>query len=356
MKYQLKFNYINFHPLPPDTWWKTTNYLYKVLEIVYNSNIINIRYLHQDEFIATNNLKQTEKLCEKFTEKDELGFKLTSFNNDYLNNAIHFYLTHESIGILLMLTEPSRSMFDKLVFLIWELYEEFKDIASFGPNIVISSFMHEYPKYKPERNYQNLEPDSLYNFIQAGYFNKNLQIKPDGLEHLFKTELPKGVLRVLKDDIAAIQWTAKVDQEEEITKALMQREEWIYKHIKLKPTDRFNDDGDKKLYNISTLQNISEEESFFNYYKERLQVAFKAIVLDENSELDQETIIKISHYNDTSLLDSGAPIKKIVLVLPTRKHAMHINIKAKELGVFKVVYLDDDANIWDMYPAGNWRN
>lgn len=355
MKYQLRINHINFKEPQPDNWWKTKTHLSTILKTLFTCDILPLNYLYQDRYKRIMNLENTIDECNKLGDDIKFGFSLTSSNIDNINNSISIHPTKESVGILLVV-DSTTDNFNKMVRFLWSLYEDLKDFAYFGPNVVISSFMHKYPKYRPEKYYGNLWTNAIFNFLHKSFYSKNQNTMPKGFERLFDAPLPDGVSRKIAEDIVAIQWTENVADEEGITNALMQREEWIYNHLNLELDSDFNIDGDKKLYNISTVTKLGKEESFLNYYREPLQVAFKLIVLDENIELDQETRDKITHYNKTKQLDNGALIKKIVLILPSRKFVSKISSEAKELGVFKVVYLDNEANIWDMTPAGNWRN
>ena len=360
-EYQLRIEDIEFKEKLPEKWWKKNNYLKRCLKIVYDSKILDLKYFHRDNYIPTDNLEETLEVCHNVMNDSasgvSFGFSLTSSNKNDLDNAVQFYLTSafDSMGITIS-AKPTKANYQKMVKLVWTVYHEFKDIAHLGPYIIISSFMHDYPRHRPERLYGNLGYTAIYNFIDLSYYEKNPHLKPEGVENLSKAALPAGVSREFTDDIVTVQWTEKPADEEAVSQALMQREDWVYKHIKLKIDNDFNEEGDKKLYNISALEETDKAESFFTYYKERLKVAFKPVVLNENLDLDPEVEKNIRYYSNSGQLDNGAEIKKIVLVLPSREHALKINDKAKQLGVFKVVYIDNEVNIWDMFPRGNWRN
>ena len=55
-------------------------------------------------------------------------------------------------------------------------------------------------------------------------------------------------------------------------------------------------------------------------------------------------------------LSDGTPFEHIVLGVHTREEVLSINDEAKEIGVYKVVYIDDLLDLWDINPPGCWKN
>lgn len=205
------------------------------------------------------------------------------------------------------------------------------------------------------RNYKFLGDNSLINFISKEHFRKYNELSIEGMEKLYTEDLPSGVTRKIYDnDLCIIKWYDKIESEGDIDKFLMQREDWIYKNLKLELYENFTEEGDK-LFD-SPLEKLGDKDPFFTFYRPSSNLVFKSVVLTKDNNLSQDVADTIKRYSETKSLANGEPIDKIILIVPARKYAMAIQDKAKEIGAYKVFYIDNESRLWNPLPPGNWRN
>ncbi|XOV67682.1 MAG: hypothetical protein ACFHU9_00660 [Fluviicola sp.] len=353
MEVQLSINYIkSASQSSADFWWKDLGLFEDLIETINNSEITNFKYFWADN--AFYNIDESVLLNE-LIEGNDIVYLCQHENID--SNYAEFYLNNDSIGINILLnTDEQVHQLNGLKKLVVDFYKKYQEIVSLGPSVKIFVPFTEFPRLRPIRDYKGLGEWSVINFIDPVYEKSHPETQLTGYEALLNEKLPSGVTREEVNGLHIIQWADSINDEDSLHNTLMKREDFIYEHLELELFPDFNEYGDENIYHISALDKTSEEESFFNYYDEEDIMAFKLLTLDKDFKMDQETEDKIQHYVETESLDSGETVEDIVLILPSRESAAAIEERAIEIGVYKVLYLDSDGEVWSMRPFGNWRN
>ena len=96
--------------------------------------------------------------------------------------------------------------------------------------------------------------------------------------------------------------------------------------------------------------------TFFTAFNNLLHIGYKAITVTLDNDFDPDLKKQLIHYVKEGKLENGEPVNKIYLILPTRQRAVAIQEKAKEIGITGILYPDNNGQIWDINPEGNWRN
>ena len=361
MKLQLSINGLIPIAIIEPFFWMNTITIEELIQKVLNQNIIKINYFSNfDSFELIENIKSVHSHYKnkKFISKNYKAclFYLTQDKNTD-SNYVEFYCDHNSINLNLFVDiQLNSKQFLSLKELALAIYDDYRDLFYFGPCFHIRVRELDYIRYRPMRDYEGLEDDALLNFIHPSFFSSEHNLIEREDIKLLGLKLPDFVNVTEHDGLHLIQWIENLESEEEIQQALMNREDFIYQNLKLDPLFNFNEYGDKNVFSISTLSKVSDKERFFNYYDDRQGAGFKLITLNKDMEVSPEDTQKIQKYLKNKTLSTGEPLNKIVLITPSRETAVKAEQQTKPLGVYKVLYLDNNADVWDMRPIGEWRN
>lgn len=361
MELQLSIAYIipNESSIKPFFWIDTT-IIEGLVGKFLNQDVLNINYFSDyDNFESTEKIESVNSYYRNFISKSKdksCLFYLTQ-EKSIDSNYIKFYCSSSLININLFVDlQLNSKQFLILRELALDIYNDYRDRFLFGPSFNICVRNLNYIRYRPERDYMGLEHDAILNFIHPPYYSSvhNLIHRED--TKLLELELPNSVKLTEHTGLYAIQWVENLESKKQIQEALMNREDIIYRSLNLEPMFNFNEHGDKEIFHISALPKAPIEETFFNFYDPRTGNAFKLITLNGDMELDPEVVEKIKVYVKNKTSKTGDPFNKIVLITPSRETAVKAEQQARSLGVHKALYLDNNANVWDMRPLGEWRN
>jgi len=343
--------------VPIKNWWNKNDDLKNILDCIKNSQLIMF-----------NQLDLTEKKYEINTVENVLDFipQINVYSNSILfnineiednshNKSVQFSLSPEDFSISIFFDNGNQKVYQKMINLLWDILSTLENRWVFAPLSNILTTM-KFPRIKPVRSNNTLTSGSLINMMQEDAFLHLPQLESEGIHKLISDKLPQDVQRETKGKFAMIKWCSSISNEKEVEKALVKREKWIYENIKLDLESNFNKYGDKNLFNVSSLNKITEENNYFTYYNPKFKIAYKLYVLDEKNGIDIDNQKIINSYHKKGKLKNGLPINKIILVTTNRKNALLIEGQAKTLGVYKVFYIDTNLNLWDMHPKGSWIN
>ncbi len=233
-----------------------------------------------------------------------------------------------------------------------------REYFTMGPIFTISVDEFDYARLRPLRKWEYLNSHGLVNFFDLKYYeNLRTEFYIDGITKLLNNEdLPTYVGYNMESNLAMVHWFHGIDDYQAFENRLMDREDWIYQHLELPLDPDFSVEGDKLLWPLSTIEKSPAGEDYFPYYQQEIGLAYKPYVLDASGKIDQETLNVVAKYLERGTLDSGDRLDRIVFVMASREHAIKIIEQALSIGIYKVVYVDEERNIWDMNPIGNWRN
>ena len=338
--------------------WMDTTTIEELIQKFLNQDIMKINFLSDYEnFESIKNIKSVNSYYKKFISNKNKTclFYLTQDKNTD-SNFVEFYCNHHSISLDFFVDiQLNSKQFLNLKELALAIYDDYHNQFLFGPLFNIRVRDLDYMRYRPKRDYKGLEDDALLNFIHPPFFSSGHNLIEREDTKLIELEQRNDVKHTEHNGLHLIQWIENLEGEEEIRQALMNREDIIYQNLKLEPLFDFNEYGDKNILHISALPEVSDKETFFNYYNDRQWIAFKLITLNEDMEVSSEDIKKMEEYLKSKTLSTGEPLHKIILITPSRETAVKAEQQTQPVGVYKTMYLDNNADVWDMHPIGEWR-
>lgn len=340
--------------------WLTGEWFPALLDLVLKQTIVVPKY-EGDRLKKISTVSNLQELVRKRSKKSSFSLNLYS-EKDTEGDCVSLYFnTWDAPSIRLSISKRSKVEQEDLEqgkeFML-QVVELCKGFAYFGPSISISFFADfNYPTLRPPRYMRFFGEHDLVNLFDHRYFERhpdNWLIKQSEVKAMLKGI--EGKVEVKNEgDFSLVNWGKSVDFDA-LQKALSQKEDLVCDLVEFTPKDGFTEEGDKKIINVSSLEKLEEEHEFFSYYYARGKMAFKMLTLDAAGKIDNGSAKQLKHFAESGTLNDSRPINKILVVLPGRKYMAQIDAQAKDLGVYKLLYLDDEVNLWDTNPGGNWKN
>lgn len=342
--------------------WLRQEYIKLIVDWVLNNTFFEITHYDYDKKLklpSINNLikeiSQKGGLMRFWSELKERDERIDVFFPDKKTN-----LYSEEISFIMSVPLYKIKSIEQIHRFMWDTILIFKKISLFGPTISASYEGNlNFPRIRPIKQYAFLFEFAIINICDKTYFD-NSKFKDDliskeninKLTQAFREseELDKTIV----DEIIGVTWIKSL-KKKDIEDGLSRREDFIQNHIHLAPSQDFTKEGDKRLFSVNNFEKLSSKE-YFNFYNEKNGLAFKLIVLDRDMQLSEEDKIQIRKHHKFKSLNDGRKINKIIPVLPERRYVIEVDKIAKEVGIYKSLYLDNDLNIWDITPSGNWKN
>lgn len=336
-------------------WWQNKPYIEQLVELLErNNHLKQIRYINiADKYYEVKDITDI-LLRVKQVKKKSFSFELVEDKND--NGKIRVYLTDEMINIQFVVENKplSKKLIGQVKKTTIEIYQQFKDIAVLGPGVYITFLDFDFPRFRPIRKINFGNTKSVLEFVDSRFYENKYycHLKMKNMEKLYTESLPAGCTREKVDDFYILSWTENFD-EENIRKALMQKEEWLYQVLTPPVRPEFNELGDEQ--GVTVLPGPHEVNTFFTAFNDLLHIGYKAITLTKENDFDPEVKKQLIHYIKEGQLENGDPLERIYLIVPTRERAVAIQEKAREIGITNIYYIDNDGDFWDICPTGNWR-
>ncbi|XOV67681.1 MAG: hypothetical protein ACFHU9_00655 [Fluviicola sp.] len=356
MQLKLEIDYVKSRDTNHYNWWKESQIIEDCIIRCYDSNMISFNYLTFGDNFESFDLDSLTSLKEEIEKQySEYGcFLAITKDKSDTENCLRFYVNESSIGINFFVSAEDESVYHELITIFNDLFISYREEYVFGPSIHLSVPDIDYSRYLPVRDYLGLSSHAVVNFIDYDYFNiyPNITV-PEGLVNLRTLELPESASRSKINNLTTIIWGHESHDFEQV---LMNREECIYTNLNLEPERNLNESGHKVVFNISSLEKPPSKEKFFSYYNPRTNMAFKLVTLTSDFELDAETESTIINVLESGESDSKLEVSKVVIILPSQETAEKVETSALDIGIYKVLYLDNEMDIWDLKPNGNWRN
>lgn len=337
--------------------WRDSIIIEKIIDSFLKNELIRFRYFWMDDqFIELDRTVSLSKNIGEISQKGECLFMLTK-DADIGSNYARFYFIEEIVSVDFAVDLDFKlNQLTSLRQLACNIFNEIHEHALFGPIFTIEVQDASFPRLRPIRDYQSLRKRALVNFFDQGYLNSTDDSDLQESKKLLSLSLPQNVTLERNNGLYSLQWTDRLASEQQIFDVLMNREKFLYENIDLEPINGFNEFGDKCLFNVSQLTKAPKGENFFNFYDKGNGVAFKLLTLTSEFELNEDVTDEIKIKLKKKKLSNDDPLNNIILIFPGRKEALITEEKALSIGIYKVFYLDNDANVWDLRPVGDWRN
>lgn len=274
-----------------------------------------------------------------------------------LENVVVLFLDPESMDITITTNSLENIDLEHIETYLKAFVETFQAKKLIGLNVHVeaSGDQLDYPRIRPPRIREILGNDSLFQIIDKRFIvlSHNDHLNADVIDDLaVKAGEASWVRQEEKDGFLFLAWGNSLLLEE-VNEKLAMREDFIA-HIPAPLQWDFNEKGDRNIINVELLEKLPEKE-FFTYFEEDWEYAFK-LAVPEDGKINAEVAEQLKSAASLKALADGRGFDEILLVVAGRDHVHAISDQAKELGVYKVLYIDDGLDLWDVHPKGNWKN
>ena len=83
---------------------------------------------------------------------------------------------------------------------------------------------------------------------------------------------------------------------------------------------------------------------------------YKAVVVYPDGSVNDELVSEMQSWISAGQLPNGKPLEDLSLILPTRESCLQVVDRAKSIGVFQVLYSNDEGKLFNPFPLGMWRD
>ncbi|WP_196887652.1 hypothetical protein [Aureivirga sp. CE67] len=348
--------------------WITEDGLFpKIVNIMLEQDIVPLHYysLEDDRLVPINQKEIIENYI--ITEEGQTrSLELYREQSDQpFDDGMEFSKSSlyggEFVLCLFLNSFDTETNISKLQKFIWNTIDVMKnDCYLEGGEIQVMSPHIDYLEPRPMRNFGVFVKKAIINIFDHAYFEafpdklagiKKYQV--DELIQALETKDHPYQVEKREDRFTMVTWsdTLQIDQLSDI---LSKREDFFYENVSLPLDLYFNEEGDKKIMNIHDMD-LLPEEYFFTYTHRNYKAAFKAYAGPSDTEVDEDSAEQLKKFDKSMELEDGRKINQILLIVTSRKLALSLEEHAKSLGVSKLLYVDNDKNLWDIYPKGNWK-
>jgi len=341
--------------------WKNKKDINLLLNVLFNQPFLELKYycskgrkkipFKNEKDIAQHILKANDLMYE-----GELNGSIDFYTNSKsFEERASLFFSNKEVRLSISFKKENHNLLEIKKYML-SVIKKLKNTAYFGSGIY-ATFSNEidFPRIRPPKFYSFISEQAIINIFDRTYFElypKASTVANLEIEKLIKDIEHNKELDVEKiDDIFIVTWVESIE-EDKLKLGLSNREDYLNKILKLKPKQRFNELGEKILFNISELEKLPETE-YLTYYSEYYKFGFKMLVLDENKSILENDLLEIKNCQNEKKLNDSRDFEKILLVVSSKEYVNKLTIEVAE---YKVLYLDDELNCWDINPDGNWKN
>lgn len=239
-----------------------------------------------------------------------------------------------------------------------ELVTLFSGVASFWPAGGVSLIGYKYPRVRPLRYTGTFAGANVVDYFSPQQLEVQGHphvVNPDEIKNLIEKELPQGAKREVNEELIILQWFTEDWSDEELRRALSEREVWLHSNLTFDIDESYNEEGDYREFPAGSLPAAKDSSGFFTSYDSVGGVGFKAVVTTDDGDIDEPIKSEIMRLISQGALDDGGKLNSIKLITPSRERALKVYPMAKEMGIKAVYYTGKKGGLWNINPGGLWR-
>jgi hypothetical protein len=277
--------------------------------------------------------------------------------NESLDNVVVLFLNEPSLlDVTITTTQINQFDIEKLKKFIVEFTGSFEglNIRCLNSRVDVFDDNVDYPKLRPPKVREILGDESIIQIVDLKYLELNatsVGFSGAFLEMLGAIKHSPNVKVEKINELFLLTWSPSLELNV-VNEALSVRDEML-SIVPAPLSYEFNELGDKNILNLKWTEKLLKP-NFFSYYDEGLQLGIK-LVITQNGILDIEMGKAFKAEAEKMQLSNGKPVLKIIAVCSNREEANAFQ-NFSQFGIYKVLYIDNELNIWDINPKGNWKN
>ena len=240
---------------------------------------------------------------------------------------------------------------DRSIEFVEALHDTLEHSVLFGSTVRITPpFEVPSPRLRIPRSFEVLKSSSMVECFCQEYFEREARSDArDEINTLLSLDLPDWVDRRETGDLVILRWVDRFDDEEHIRDRLARRLLWLVEHLDPPVSPGVTEQGDRAANPTGRTESDS-----LTFYAPLVRHGYKATICREDGSVDEQLFEEMESWIEAGETGEGEELHALHLVLPSRDAALRIRERADELGIDKVLYMDNDGNLWDPFPEGDW--
>ncbi len=346
----------------PQPWWRDTDYVLKIINCFQQAGLWQgFRYcldLHEDVINPFDSIEDLIELSRFWELEKTYLFMQEEDSTDYmahwmLNSGGIYIESPNSLSLYLNIQknylQHQNIELEQLIDFVIRLHSAFSDTAIFGPVARIAVERISYPRVLPPRLLEEDFAPSLVNFFSKRYLAGSSRWETAHKENLLSLPMPPGCSRIEQGDLIVLRWADNLHDKEHISQRLGLQDEWFVEAVEPEIHPRFEPNGDTVA---DWVLKMNPDRFLTLYYPYGdIGYGYKAIVLNEQNQLDPQTMSQLQQWLEAGQLPDGRNLSGVSLILPSRNAAVRAREQLSGLKNFGAVYyVDNQMLLWRLYP------
>jgi hypothetical protein len=336
-------------------WWKSSQHFHQVFRCIRESGLwLGFQFYKKAGAKRFRRFDTDEQLLGATTSWKRGSYVLTIVNTEEPDCDITFVLDPTVLTIRFFMAEHSLdqnrpTLINRFIDLTSRLCDTFCYTALMGPRLGVRISDLPYRRVRPPRLHRIWSAGNAVDFISKRYHEQSPSSELENVKKLVNTPVPNGVVRTEKGDLIIIRWVDDLIDEHEIAAKLSIREQWFTKVLNPPIDPSYNKFGDVHETPLST-----EEKPPLTFYDPMYETGYKAMVISPDGRPDKEILDEMAEWIKNRKLPDGTALQQLHVILPNRESALLIRDQVSSIGVDKVLYTDDEGDLWNPFPPGLW--
>lgn len=242
-----------------------------------------------------------------------------------------------------------RSIVSQFIELTRLLHESWHDSALFGPQLCIDVRGISYPHVRPPRFKLPWTFGNAADMICLKFHKETDEGSTSDVERMLKAPMPRGAKRERKGDLVVLLWADDLSDGKKVAARLSAQEQWLVNVLDPPLHPDYNKHGDYRESPMSL-----RPQPPLTFYDPVEEAGYKTVATAPGGGLDAELWDELKELVEAGQLPDKTPLRYLNLILPNRKAALRVHERAVANGLNKVFYIDDEGELWNPFPPGQW--
>jgi len=242
-----------------------------------------------------------------------------------------------------------RTIVPQLVELTRLLHESWHNSALIGPRLCVKVRGLAYPRVRPPRFKLPWSFGNAADMICLKFHEESDEGSSHDVELMLKAPMPRGGKREREGDFVALRWVDDLSDGKKVAARLSTQEQWLVKVLDPPRDPGYNEHGDYHEAPLSL-----RKQPPLTFYDPVEEAGYKAVTTLPKGGLDKEVWEELKEWIEAGQLPDQTPLQQLNLILPNREAALRVRQRALANGIENVYYIDDEGELWNPFPPGEW--
>lgn len=208
----------------------------------------------------------------------------------------------------------------------------------------------DYARPRPPRQLRGWDSGAIVAFVDREWYVDAIG-EPGAAEELARilaAALPPGATREEHGAMVVFRFVRDLTDPVAVAAARSAYQLWIEKLVPGDVAAGWNEAGDAQI-----LIAAPERHPPLTFYDPTDQHGYKAIFAAPDGE-GLEELEQAASWIKAKRLPDGTPVSGVSVIVPTREAAIALRERAGALGFYRLLYADNNGQLWNPFPAGHW--